>query len=108
MGVSAHDTTQKGLGYMLEDLHNPGLFCALVKPQFLARICVAFLLGGLNVCSPINITNESLLCYFDGTLGKDTVDRISRQVRLLENISSFVLTLYSSLPYGYLTQKYRR
>jgi hypothetical protein len=78
-GVLVTDTTQKGLGFLLEDLVTPARFCFLIKPQFLARICITFLLGGLNNTAPINVSGDSLVGFFDYTeIGKDNFEKISK------------------------------
>jgi hypothetical protein len=69
--VLATDTTQKGLGFLLEDLETPDKFRFVIKPQFLARICVTFLLVGLNNTTPMNT-------YSDSLVDKDNFERISK------------------------------
>jgi hypothetical protein len=77
--VLVTDTTQKGLGFLLEDLVTPGKFCFVIKPQFLARICVTLLLGGLNNTAPINVSGDSLVGFFDYTaIGKDNFEQICK------------------------------
>jgi hypothetical protein len=79
LGVSETDTTQKGLGFILEDLATPDKFSYIINPAFLARIVVALLLGGLTNLAPANVTNDSLIGYFDGTMiGKENFERILR------------------------------